>query len=117
MANYICISSIRTTSETENKLLTSREMKQFCAKRVQISATKTIHNVYANTFNCRVVLNRMSEKYIQNALHGKSNEHGQKHERKPLPKVLFLLLFVIFTYYIQTIIIKGTDLVFDLSDR
>lgn len=84
MANYICISSIRITSETENKVLTKSEIEQFCEKRIQISVTKTSHNLCDNALNCRVVLNKMSKDYIRNALNGQMNKNEQKHELKPL---------------------------------
>lgn len=69
MANHIKISSIEVISKGKKKLLTNNEIKVFCAERVKISVTET--TVSHDNIDCRVVLNRMPEKCIQNALNGR----------------------------------------------
>lgn len=90
MASHISISSIRIASKTENKLLSKGEIEKFCKERIQISVIKSIGDFADNALNCRIVLNRMSKEYIQNALQGSFNRNEEKHEVKPFPKVSLL---------------------------
>lgn len=87
MANYIRISSIRITSKTENKVLNETEIKKFCEKKVEISATCDLNDLDNNALNCRVVLNKMSKKYIESMLQKPINRKEEKQSVKPAPKV------------------------------
>lgn len=80
-------------------MLTNDEIKKICAERVKITVTETTGNLHDKIVKCRVVLNRMSEKYIQNALSGRIAE---KCEVKSFSKVLCLIFFQTCITYIWT---------------
>lgn len=91
MAELVRISSIRITSGKNVKVLTKNEIKKFCAERVRITVTENKQNSQDNAFDCRVVLRRLSQKYITNAISGQIAQNEQKSKVETFSKVRYFL--------------------------
>lgn len=75
------ITNVEIITEKNIKKLDKSELKRFNDERVQINVT-IVDDSFHRTSACRVVLNKMSPMYIQNALSGNITKIDQKHKVK-----------------------------------
>lgn len=74
MDKRVFVESIHIVSGEKTIILNEQEIKKICSERVQISIVENKmikNNSDACKKSCKVILNRMSSEYIQNALLGK----------------------------------------------
>lgn len=70
------ITNIEIVTKKNTKILTESEIKKFCDEKVQISVM-LVDDGLQRIRDCRVVLNRIHQKYIQNALTIQNNKKSK----------------------------------------
>lgn len=106
MADKVLISSIKLTSATKSKVFNRKEIEQFCAQKLKVTVTEDCHQ--NKNVKCRVILDRLSADYIEDALNGKNTKEKRQCTVKPVPKVN-IFFFEFCNLQIHFVISKNAD--------